>query len=76
MPANFSNMNPEQPKKNNLTGPGHPIKPETDSDHSGSDCDNDKTEPGVKHDEKFDKPKREVDPDTTGTDTESDKTKK
>lgn len=63
-------------EKINSPGPVDPTKPETDSDHSGSDCDNDKTEPGVNHEEKFDKPKREVDPDTTGIDTGSDKTKK
>ena len=48
------------------------------NDHTGSDCNNDKTETAgtKKRKSKFDKSKREVDPDTTGIDTNSDKTKK
>lgn len=52
---------------------------ESDSDHTGTDCDNDKTRTGYSREnrpDKFDKPKRETDPDTTGIDTDSDKTRK
>jgi hypothetical protein len=71
----ISLKNPETPK----TFPANDhTRPEDGSDHSGSDCDNDKTNTGGKSDDKsrFDKPKREVDPDTTEIDKDSDKTKK
>ena len=66
--------------KNNRTKKYYPgeINSLHSNDHSGSDCNNDKTETAVtkKRKSKFDKPKREVDPDTTGIDINSDKTQK
>lgn len=55
------------------------IGKEIDSDHTGSDCNNDMTENAgakKKRKSKFDKQEREKNPDTTGIDTKSDKTRK
>ena len=82
---NTFSKNERQPQGKESGSAKNKISPDSDADKTGTDTNQDKTEPRYSDEEecdddqlhinKFDKPKRETDPDRTGIDTESDKTK-